>query len=374
MITTEPSGSNKEFLNRAMEATIRIGLLAILIAWCFQIIYPFVVPIAWGIVIAVAAYPGYRQLESSLGGRSGLASVIFTILLLTLLVVPTVILTGTVVDSTQALSQSLASGSVTVPPPPENVLTWPLVGEPLFSIWHLASLNLEAALGEIEPQLKAIGGWLLTTGLGAGLGVLQFVFAIIISGVLLAHAQAGARAAREIAVRLSGERGAEFTDTAEATVRSVARGILGVALIQSLLAGLGFLAVGVPAAGLWALLCLMLAVVQIGPALVLIPIVIYVFSTADTVPATLFLIWCVFVGVIDNVLKPILLGRGAKVPMVVIFVGAIGGFIASGIIGLFIGAVILTLGYELFLQWLRTDDSSKRQVNETEPSIQSEVD
>ena len=366
------SADDSVFLNRTMEATIRIGLLAVLIAWCFHIINPFVVPIAWGIIIAVASYPAYYQLECTLGGRKAPAAVLFTVLALAVLVVPTVILAGTVVESTQGLSQRLAAGSVSVPPPPESVLAWPLIGEPVYRIWHLASLNLEAALAEIEPQLKTIGRWLLTTGLGAGLGVIQFVFAIIIAGVLLAHAKAGGQAARVIAVRLSGERGADFTDIAEATVRSVARGILGVALIQSLLAGLGFLAVGVPAAGLWALLCLLLAMVQIGPTLVLIPIVIYVFSTNDTLPATLFMIWSILVGLLDNVLKPILLGRGVKVPMVVVFVGAIGGFIASGIIGLFIGAVILALGYELFLVWLFPDQAPKQQTAEAKADVQAE--
>ena len=153
---------------------------------------------------------------------------------------------------------------------------------------------------------------------------------------------------RAIATRLAGERGADYAELVQATVRSVTRGILGVALIQSLLAGLGFLAVGIPGAGLLALVCLLLGVVQIGPAVVLIGTVIYVFSTADTVTAVIFLIWSIFVGLIDNVLKPVLLGRGVKVPMVVIFVGAIGGFLASGIIGLFVGAVVLALSFTLF--------------------------
>ena len=164
-----------------------------------------------------------------------------------------------------------------------------------------------------------------------------------------------------IARRLAGDRGAEYAALGQATVPSVARGILGVALIQSLLAGLGFLAVGLPAAGLLAILCLLLAVVQIGPALVLIPAVIYVFTTAETLTAIVFLVWCVFVGLLDNVLKPILLGRGVKVPILVIFVGAIGGFLASGIIGLFTGSVVLALSYTLFKAWLNDTPSASRQ-------------
>ena len=214
------------------------------------------------------------------------------------------------------------------------------------------AVHLEEALDEIKPQCAAFGRWLLSAAAGLGLGIFQFAAAIIIGGVFLAHAQGGGRTASAIATRLAGERGREYAELGQATIRSVARGILGVALIQSLLAGLGFLAVGIPGAGLLALICLLLAVVQIGPALVLIGTVIYVFSTADTFTAVVFLIWSLFVGVLDNILKPILLGRGVRVPMIIIFVGAIGGFLAHGIIGLFVGFILLALGFTLFKAWL----------------------
>jgi predicted PurR-regulated permease PerM len=185
--------------------------------------------------------------------------------------------------------------------------------------------------------------------------------AIVIAGVLLAHAEAGTRIAYAIATRFAGERGADFAGLAEATVRSVTRGILGVSIIQSLLAGVGFMVMGIPGAGLWALLCLLLSVVQIGILPITVPIVIYVFSTADTVSAVIFLVWSIFVGTIDNILKPILLGRGVQVPMAVIFIGAIGGFISEGIIGLFVGSVVLVLGYKLFLAWLDAPPDAQAQ-------------
>ena len=272
--------------------------------------------------------------------------------MLILLIGPTVMLAGTLAESAQGLAARLNRREPGDPPPPESIGSWPLIGEPLERFWRLASVNVDAALAEITPQIAAFGRWLLSTVAELGLGVLQFILAIIIAGVFLANAQGGGHAARAIAMRFAGERGADYADLGQATVRSVARGILGVAVIQSLLAGLGFLAVGVPAAGLLALVCLLLAVVQIGPAVVLIGTVIYVFSTADTFTAVIFLIWSIFVGLIDNVLKPVLLGRGVKVPMVVIFVGAIGGFLASGIIGLFVGAVVLALSFTLFKAWL----------------------
>jgi predicted PurR-regulated permease PerM len=352
-VTTFPEPlSDKIFVRRAVEAAIRIGLVALLVAWCFQIVRPFIVPVVWGIIIAVAAHPGYRRLESILGGRRTIAATLFTLLMLILLIGPTVMLAGTLVESAQGLAADLIDGTLSIPAPPDSIGSWPIIGEPLERFWRLASVNLGTALAEIRPQIAAFGRWLLATGAELGLSILQFVLAIIIAGVLLAHAQGGGQTARAIATRLAGERGADYAELGQSTVRSVARGILGVALIQSLLAGLGFLAVGVPGAGLLALVCLLLAVVQIGPIVVLIGTVIYVFSTADIFTAVIFLIWSIFVGLLDNVLKPVLLGRGVKVPMVVIFVGAIGGFLASGIIGLFVGSVILGLSFTLFKAWL----------------------
>jgi predicted PurR-regulated permease PerM len=341
-----------QFMDKVLEAAIRIGLLAVLVAWCFQIVRPFIVPIVWGVIIAVATYPGYQRLLGFLGERRKLAATLFTLFALLAVIVPAAILAGTLVDSAKSLAADLGDGTVTIPPPPESVARWPIVGEETQRFWSLASENIQAALEQIAPQIKMVARWLLATAAGAGFGILQFVIAIIIAGVLLAHASGGHDAADAIATRLAGERGKGLADLAETTVRSVARGILGVALIQSLLAGLGFLVAGVPAAGLLALLCLLLGVTQIGIAVILIPVVIYLFNTADTFTAVAFLIWSIPVGLLDNVLKPILLGRGVKTPMVIIFIGAIGGFLSSGIIGLFIGAVLLALGYELFLVWL----------------------
>jgi predicted PurR-regulated permease PerM len=210
-----------------------------------------------------------------------------------------------------------------------------------------------AAISKIGPQLKTIILGLLNTVAGAGFGIVSFVIAIIISGVLLANSEQGVEVARAVGVRLAGERGVEFVNLSGSTVRSVARGILGVAVIQAILAGLGCLVAGVPGAGFWALLVLILAVVQLPTILILGPIIIYVFYTANTVPAVLFAIWSLLVGGCDSFLKPLLMGRGVDVPMLVVFIGAIGGFMLSGIIGLFIGAIVLSLGFKLFQAWLK---------------------
>lgn len=352
MSTSSETTRDREFSRKAVEASIRIGLVVIIAAYCFQLIRPFLVPVVWGVIIVVAVYPGYRWLQSALGERRRLAATLLTLVGLALVIVPAVMLGGTLLDGTVALSQGLKDGTLVVPPPPEGAGTWPLIGERLEVFWGQASQNLESTLQKLEPQLQAFGSWLLSTGAGTGIGILQFVIAIIIAGVLLANARAGHQAALAVAMRLVGERGKAFVDIASATVRSVAQGILGVALIQALLAGIGLFVVGVPAAGLWVLLVLLLAVVQLPSMLILGPIIVYVFYTASTFTAVVFMIWSIFAGSCDTFLKPLLLGRGVDVPMLVIFVGAIGGFILEGIIGLFIGAVFLALGYKLFLAWL----------------------
>jgi predicted PurR-regulated permease PerM len=347
--------SSGDFMTNAVDAAIRIGIVALWIAWCFQIVRPFLTPLLWGMIIAVAVHPAYARLVAAVRGREGMAATLLTIAMLLLLVGPSVYLSGLLVENVEAVAGNLRQGKLVVPPPPPSVQTWPLIGEPLANLWMEASENLGAALEQLAPQLKVVGGWLLATAAGVGLAILQFVAAVIIAGVLLARSATGHRLAHDLARRLAGESGSHFVDLAEATVRSVARGIIGVALIQSLLAAVGLILAGVPAAGLWALLCLILAVVQIGVGPIMIPAVIYIFSVGDTLTIVLFTAWSAFVTVIDNILRPLLLGRGVDVPMAVIFVGTIGGMLLSGIIGLFIGAVILALGYKLFLAWLGTE-------------------
>jgi predicted PurR-regulated permease PerM len=346
------SSDDQLFLSRAVEATIRIGLLVALVAWCFAIVRPFVIPVAWAVIIATAVHPAYRRLRAASGERGRLAAALLTLLGLLVLIVPTLLLGETLVGGTQSLAAGLRDEAFAVPAPPESVREWPLVGEELYAYWAKASENLGAALEALRPQLVAFGTWLLATVAGVGFALLQFVLSILIAGVLLANDVGGSRVAHSISRRLAGERGAEFADLAGATVQSVAQGILGVALIQSFLAGLGFLVVGVPGAGLWALVGLLLCVVQIGLLPVALPIVIYVFWTSEPLVAVLFTVWTLLVSVLDNVLKPLILGRGVRVPTLVIFLGSIGGLLSAGIIGLFVGPVVLVLGYTLFRAWL----------------------
>lgn len=341
----------------AVEVAIHIGLVFLLAAACLAILRPFVPLLLWGVIIAVAIYPAYRKLQDFLGGRGGLAAVLCTVFLLVLLILPVALLTGTLIDGVQSTTEHLKEGTFTIPPPPARVETWPLIGVPLKGIWSQASSNLNAALRTFAPQIKAIVPWLLSTSANIGLTVLQFVLSILVAGVLLGYAGTGARVSRSLANRFFGDRGPEFEALAAGTIRSVTTGILGVAFIQTIFASVGFLVVGLPGAGLWTMGFLFAAVLQAG-ALALIPAIAYVFMIASTTKAVIFLIWCIIVGTMDNVLKPLLLGRGSTVPMVVVFLGVLGGFMAMGIIGLFVGAIILSVGYELLLAWLVPETAS----------------
>jgi predicted PurR-regulated permease PerM len=352
MSASNQTAEDARFLKRAVEAAIRIGALALLTLWAFQIVRPFISPVLWGVIIAIAVLPAYRGLTARLGGRRKVTAALLTVLALALLLIPAAKFFGEAIDGTRSLAAQLEAGTLTIPPPPAKVATWPLIGDAANEAWSLASSNLEVAIERYEPQLKAMGARLLSTVTGLGVGVLQFVISIIIAGVFLATSEAGATASVRIARRFAGEQGEGFVGMADKTIRSVALGVLGVAVIQSLLSLLGMVAVGVPGAPLWALLVLIVAVIQLPPIIILLPVAIYVFSTAATLPAVLFLIWAIIVSGSDAFLKPLLLGRGVNVPTLVILLGAIGGMMLSGIIGLFVGAVVLALGYQLFMAWL----------------------
>jgi len=345
------SASNKEYVSRALETSINIGLAALLAASCLLFVKPFVPLIAWGIIIAVASYPVFLKLQRVLGGRGGWAAALYTLILLAILIIPVVLLAQSLVEGVQTLTAHLKDGTLGVPAPPDSVAGWPIIGARVYNLWKAASDNLSDVVLRFAPQIKSALPELLSAAAGLGLTVLEFLLAILVGGALLANAPAATKAARSMFVRIFGEKGPEYHQLVSSTIHSVTNGILGVALIQTVCAGLGFLVAGLPAAGLWAVIFLIAAVLQVG-MLVLIPAVIYMFAIASTTKAIIFLVWCTIVGLMDNVLKPLLLGRGVAVPIAVVFLGAIGGFVAMGIIGLFVGAVVLSVGYKLFLVWV----------------------
>jgi len=350
------SSDDQAFVRRSLAAALQIGLIFLLASWCLLIVYPFVGLVAWAAIIAVAIYPLHMKLSAKIGGREKWSAIVIVLIGLTILLAPTVSLTGSSIDAAQKLAVGLEAGTLSVPAPNDKVADWPLIGTDVHELWNDAAVNLEATLSKHSEQVKAFSNWLLKIVASTTMGILGFAVSIIIAGVFLVSAESSYLAIRAVGHRLGGERGADFTDLTVATVRSVAKGVLGVAFIQTLLAAIGLLVMDIPGAGIWASIILLLAIMQLPPILVLGPIAFWVFSTAEPVPATIFLVYSLFVSFSDAALKPLLLGRGVDVPMLVILLGAIGGMMTAGIIGLFIGAVILALGYQLFMFWLNPEE------------------
>jgi predicted PurR-regulated permease PerM len=344
--------NERRYLQLSVEAAIRIGLLALLFMWSLDIVRPFIEPVLWGIIIAVAILPVHTKFSRLLGGRPKTAATFMTLIALAALILPTVQFFGEVVDEGRALATGLEEGTVKVPPAPDKVRGWPVIGEPLADVWTEASNNLEGTLHKYQSQVASIGSRLAGAMGSLAMTVLQFVISIIIAGVFLVSASSSKEAANKVATRLAGEQGAAFVRLSELTIRSVAQGVLGIAVIQALLSGIGLALAGVPGAGLWALIVLFFAIIQLPPLLVLGPAMVYVFGHASTTTAVIFMIYGIIVSFSDAVLKPLLLGRGVDVPMLVVLLGAIGGMMMSGIIGLFLGAVALSLFYQLMVAWL----------------------
>jgi predicted PurR-regulated permease PerM len=344
--------TDKNSVKNITEDMIRVGILFILIAWCYKIIEPFLGIIIWGIIIAVTLHPLHVILKKKLGGRNVLSAVILVILLLAVIIVPCVILGESMISGLKSLVALYKEGNLKVPPPVESVKSWPLVGDFLYSNWKQANENPGEIVKSYGPQIQESFGWVVRFVSQAGVGFLMVLASIVVSGGFLVYSEKGGRAIRNLFVRMAGEQGEHFAKVSEMTIRNVARGIIGVAFIQAALAGIGFLVAGVPLAGLWALIGFLLGIIQIGVTPVSIGVLIFMFATSSTLNAVLLLIWLILVGLSDNVLKPILLGKGAPVPMLVVFLGAIGGFMFSGFMGLFLGAIVLSLGYKLSQTWL----------------------
>jgi predicted PurR-regulated permease PerM len=335
-----------------MDTILRIVILFLLIAWCIGIILPFLEPVIWGAIIAIALYPFFAMVKRWLGNRNTLAGVLLTLLILVLLLLPTTWLIRSLLEGIQTLGAKLRDQTLLIPPPYPSVAKWPLIGKPISEIWLLTSENLESAIMIYKVPLSKLGITLLGKLGGFGTALIMFFVSVIIAGVFLIKADASADSARRLTHRLAGERSDEIIRIVGVTVKNVAKGILGVAFFQFLTAGTVFMLAHVPLAGLWAVGVLIIAILQLPSALVIVPVIIYLFSVRELMPAILWTIALLIIGLSDNVLKPLLMGKGSTVPMLVIFLGAIGGFIFSGFIGMFTGAIVLSVGYNLMVQWI----------------------
>jgi len=347
-----------------LDTAIQVGLIALLALWCFQIARPFLGLIAWAGIIAIGVYPLVRLLKEKAGLTDGKASFLVSLAMLVVLILPSVMLAEAIVQNSGDLSKYLADDKLVIPPPSEYVSNLPIVGEKISAFWQKASEDPAAVFGEYETEIGVLLTNLLSAALMTGLNVLMFVFSIILAGVFMASAKNTTKALQAIFTRIAGDNGPQLTRLSHDTVQSVVRGILGIALAQAILSGVGFLMMDIPASGLLVVICLVMAIVQIDILLILMPISIYMFydPNSSTFADVVFLIWNIMVGLMNNVLKPILLGKGVEAPMAVIFIGAIGGMIFQGIIGLFIGAVVMVLGYTLFMFWVNQETRKSEAV------------
>jgi predicted PurR-regulated permease PerM len=346
---------NLSSTNSVYDTTIRLFILILIVAWCLMILYPFVSIILWSMILAMAMHPLHSLLAKKMGGRPRLASFIIIFSILAIIILPIGLLIGGLVDQVKELKVSYDNGSLTIPPPTEKVKEWPIVGEKLYDTWQSASVNIEHLVVKYQDQLLAFGKKVGTGILSAVGGVVQIAVALFIAGILLAIGGSG-EFIRKFFRKLAGDRGDELADMIVKTVGSVVKGVIGVALILALLNGLIFLLAGVPYAGIWTLLAFVLAVLQLPLFFITVPVIIYMFATKELMPAIVWTALLLVAGLSDNILKPILLGKGAPVPMLVIFIGVIGGFIFSGFIGLFTGAIVFSVGYKLFVGWIDSEN------------------
>jgi predicted PurR-regulated permease PerM len=352
-----------------IQLAIRLGLLAFLIYWTFVLIRPFVPILAWSIVLAVALYPVFNLLSRLLGGRPRLAAAILTVINLGIVIGPATWLGLSAVEGVKDFAANLSAGNLMVPSPPDGVKNWPLIGPQLFELWNQASNNIRAALREVAPHLKPLAGTMLGLAGNAGVGTLKFLLSVALAGFLFPYGSQLVAAGRGFLSRIVPEQSEHFLELAGTTIRAVSQGVIGVAIIQSLLAGIGLKLAGIPGAGLLAFMVMILAIVQIGAAIVLFPVIIWVWIDKEFTTALLLTVFLGIVGILDNILKPLLMARGLTTPTVVILVGVIGGTLAHGIVGLFIGPIILSVAWELTVAWIRAD-----RADVTSPNRLSNVD
>jgi len=359
-----PTSITVKTLSRGLlDVMIRAGLIVVMVLFCFEIFRPFRDLMLWSLILAITLYPLQTRLRGPLGHKDGFIATLIVLVAILILMVPVYLLGASVADSVQSTIILVKTEGFHIPPPTDSVATWPLVGKPISVIWMQAATDLPSLTVKYIPQIKGISLGLLSKLAGIGMGFLIFIFALIIAGIFMAYGEAGSRSAVQIASRISGpDRGPSIAALCTATIRAVALGVVGIAFIQMLLVGLGFVFKGVPAAGLLALGVLLLGIMQLPATLITIPVIVYVFATEGPNTGTIvFAIYVFVAGLVDNVLKPLMLGRGVDVPMPVILIGALGGMVTSGILGLFIGPVVLAVGYQLFWQWVEDRPQEENQ-------------
>lgn len=345
----------KSFMSWSIESAIRITLLFLVLLISFLIFKPFLIVVVWSIIIAIAFYPVFNWLKKIFKGKKGLSASILSVLLLSIVILISTVVIEKLIDNISFISKGIKNETLKIPSPPENVKDWPIVGSTINDFWQMSADNIQTGFQKVKPQLKEFAEWLIHSIGGLIGSVFISLIAIIIAGILLTNADNAYSFSILTIDKLVGKNGKLIIDNSRATIQSVVKGVIGVALIQTLLIGIGFWAVSLPGTALLIFLIFILALVQIPPIIIILPIIIYVFSQESNTVAIIFTIYSLIAGASDNFLKPLLLGRGIAIPMLIILIGAIGGMMLMGMVGLFIGPVIFALAYQLFQDWIKSD-------------------
>jgi predicted PurR-regulated permease PerM len=344
-----------------MDVLIRAGLILAMAMLCYQVFSPFLTLMVWALILAVTIYPLHQALASKIGGKQGLAATLLVVVGVVLIVAPTAMLMSSLGDSVHQLVNDVQNNSLKIPAPRPGVEEWPVVGKKIHDVWSKAHADLPALVQSMQPKIGELAKTALGFVASIGSGLLQFMASFIIAGFIMAFGQSGSRASRAIFERIVGNaRGSEFASLSTATIRAVAQGIIGVALIQAIIVGMALLVAGIPWAGVLAGIVLVLGIAQVPALIVTLPAIGYIWSSGDysTAAAIAYTVVLFLSGMADNVLKPLMLGRGVDAPMPVILLGALGGMAAAGILGMFVGATLMTLGYQIFMGWVAANPNA----------------
>jgi predicted PurR-regulated permease PerM len=340
---------------KLLDVFIRAGLIFALTALCYRIFSPFISLMAWALILAVTLYPAHQKLARRMGGKQGLAATLLVLAGIVLIGVPTALLMTSLGDSVQDSIATVRENTLTIPAPPPGIAEWPLVGKKIHDLWSRAHDDLPAVVRSMQPQIGDLARTALGMVASIASAALLFLFSFIVAGIIMAFGESGARSIRAIFIRIVGsQRGEGFAKLSTETIRAVALGVLGVAFIQAIVVGLVMMIARVPFAGMLALVVLVLGIAQVPALLVTLPVIVYIWWSGDysTAAAATYTVLLFVAGMLDNVLKPLLLGRGVDAPMPVILLGALGGLASAGILGMFVGAVLLALGYQMFMWWV----------------------
>src|SRR5262245_22012806 len=344
-----------------LEVLIRAGMILVVAMLCYQVLSSFLTLMVWALILAVTLYPLHQSLANKIGGKQGLAATLLVVVGIVLIIAPTAMLLSSLGDSVQQLIHGVQSNSLQIPAPRPGVEEWPIVGKQIYDVWSQAHADLPALVQSMQPKIGELAKTALGFVASIGGGVLQFLAAFIIASIIMAFGQAGSRGSRAIFRRIIGNaRGSEFARLSTATIRAVAQGVIGVAFLQAIIVGLALLAAGIPWTGVLAVIVLVLGIAQVPALLVTVPAIIYIWSSGhySTTAAIAYTVALFLSGMADNVLKPLMLGRGVDAPMPVILLGALGGMAAAGILGMFVGATLLTLGYQIFMGWVAANPNA----------------